>query len=263
MISNMKRISFLTVFLFINTLYAIHVGNPTDPEMYFNGVISSKPKNFSVRAGYLRDNIYKGRYQDKFQTIESTPSDTRLLILAGILTFNLFNRVDLNLILGTSDLEIDQLIFTTRRFAWGTGLKAILLKLKNFDFSFDGKYFMTDGKPQYFLVDGDIYDLTTSFKEKYEEYQASIAMSYKTPFLIPYIGSTFLYSEITPTPKIGRMLIPGGGTLVFETDPSETRRYWGMILGITVNNIQKQASLTVETRMFDQNSVSILGIFRF
>jgi hypothetical protein len=258
-----KTIFFCIIFLFFNKGFTLVIGNPSDPDLYFNGLTSSYKKNFSFRASYLYNNIYKGRFQDKFKTIESTPSDIKLKLLAAILTFNLFNRLDLYSILGTTNLQLDQLIYTDRRFAWSTGFKALLLKIKRFDFSFDGKYFATTQKPQYFVVDKDVYPLADSFEQKLEEYQASFSMSYKTNLLIPYIGSTFLYSTITPDPKIGYMTLPGGGQLLFETSESITRRKWGMVLGISVVNFKNQANLNIETRMFDQNAFAFIGTFRF
>lgn len=261
----MRRILFFCIiFLFLKTnIYGIIVGNPSDPCLYLNGLFSCNKKNYSLRASFLYNHVYKGRFVEKFRPFESTPSDIQYTLLASVLTLNLFNRLDLYGILGTSNLQIDQMIYTNRRFAWAAGLKAILLQIRCFDLSFDGKYFSTNQKPEYLVVEKDVYPLISSFEEKLEEYQASLALSYKTKLLIPYIGSTFLYSTITPTPKIGIISIPGAGESFFETSDSITQKKWGMVVGISIINHKKQATLNLETRFFDQNAFAFVGTLRF
>jgi len=259
----MKHIIFCSfIFIFFNTLQGLVVGNPSDPCLYSNGLIFNK-KNYSIKGSYLYNNIYKGRFEDVIKNLESTPSDIKIALIASVLTFNLYNFLDLYVILGTTNIQIDQMIYTDRRFAWGAGFKSLIFKIKNFDFSIDGKYFETSQKPQYFIVEKEVYPLMSSFEQKLEEYQASVAMSYKTNLLVPYIGSTFLYSTITPNPKGGYLKLPGGGKLFFVTTDSITRKKWGMVLGTSVINKKKQANLNIETRVFDQNAFAFIGTLCF
>ncbi|EKE22094.1 MAG: major outer membrane protein [uncultured bacterium] len=261
----MSRIISFSIFIMFSVinLHGIIVGNPSDPCLYTNGLISSCAKNYSFRISYLYNNVYKGKFQDKFPTLSSTPSDIRYLLQASIATFNIYNRLDLYAILGTTNLQIDQMVYTNRKFAWGAGFKVLLYKQNCFDLSLDGKYFQTNQKPQYFVVDKSVYPLATSLQQTLEEYQASLALSYKTNFLIPYIGTTFLYSVITPEPKGGLLTLPGGESLFFDTSDSISREKWGMALGISIINKKNQANLNIETRIFDQNAFSFLGTLRF
>lgn len=260
----MRKLVFCcAVFLFFTKIYGLVVGNPSDPDLYSNGLFTSCKKKYSLRASYLYNNIYKGKFEDKFQGLESTPSDIQLCLQAAVMTLNLYNRLDIYGILGSSNLQIDQLIYTNRRCAWGAGLKALLIKIKCFDFSLDGKYFQTNQKPQYFVVNKEVYPLGSSFEERYEEYQVSLSLSYKTNLLIPYIGSTYLYSTITPNPHGGLLILPDSSSIFFETNDSITRKKWGMVLGVSVINRKNQGNLNIETRVFDQNAFAFLGTLRF
>ncbi|MFA6119659.1 MAG: hypothetical protein WCT85_07025 [Parachlamydiales bacterium] len=260
----MSRFFLYIVFLFyFAKLSALAIGNPSDPGLYHDGVISSCRKNFSIRASYLNDHIYKSKFEDKFKNLSSTPSDIQMNIYAGIITFNFYNYLDIYAIAGSTNLQIDNQIFTNRRFAWGAGFKTIFMKFNNIDFTFDGKYFSTIQKPQYFVVEEKIYPLATSFEQHLEEFQGSIGISYVSNYLIPYIGTTYLYSTITPNPAAGLLILPGGDTTYFDTSTSIAKKRWGLALGMSVINKKKQATLTLETRMYNQNALSFLGTLRF
>jgi len=258
----MFRFIFLfSVFLF-SKVFSLPIGNPSDPGLYFNGLFTSKMKNASIRASYLYNNIYNAKYQDKL-ILTATPSDVKMRITAGVLTFNFFNRIDLLGILGTTDFELDTLIFSDRTLAWGAGLKLIIYKGEKIDFSLDGKYFSTKQRPTFFLVEKAVYPLVGSFKEHIEELNGSFALSYKTNFLIPYIGATFLYSRIVPKPLVGYLLLPDGDQTVFATNDSDIKNMFGVAAGVSIINRQKNATLNLETRVLDQNAFAFIGSIRF
>lgn len=261
----MRRKVYLSIILLLSAknLFGLIVGNPSDPALYANGLIFSGAKNYSLRIGYLYNHMYKGKFEDKFPTLPSTSSDIKYLLQASAAIINLHNRLDLYAILGTVNLRIDQMVYTDRRFAFGAGFKAIFFKINRFDLSLDGKYFQTNQKPQYLVVEKNVFPLASSFEQKLEEYQASLSLSYKTNLLIPYIGSTYLYSTITPDPKGGLITLPGGGLLFFDTSDSITKNRWGMVIGVSIINKKNQAALNIETRVFDQNAFAFLGTIRF
>jgi len=262
----MTKTIFITFFLFYTKIFALVVGNPSDPGIYSNGIFISNKKNVSLRASFLYNNIYKGRFQEKFKNLTSTPSDSsniKMQIYSGILTFNFFNRLDIYGILGTTNLQIDQEIYTDRKLAWAAGFKAILLKIHHFDCSIDAKYFYTLQKPKYFISEKIVYPLVTSLEQKLEEYQLCFAISYVTNFLIPYAGATFLYSTITSNPKVAFMVLPDLERQWVDIKDSKTSRNYGLVLGISILNNKYQANINLETRMFDQNGFAFVGTFRF
>ncbi|NGX57092.1 MAG: hypothetical protein K1060chlam5_01348 [Candidatus Anoxychlamydiales bacterium] len=256
----MKRTLFLFLF-FLNIGFSIYVGNPSEPILLKNSIIKNYNSNFSLEISYLQDYIYRSQFQDKFESLQSTPSDIKILSYLSILTLNIINRIDINILLGSSDLKVDRLIKTKNNFSYGLGLKAILFNKKDFDIGFDFKYFTSTFKPTYFVVDDEddgtiIYDIIGSFKQRYEEYIGSLLISYKTPLLTPYIGASFIYADLTPKPSVGKIFIPEVGEYPFVTSDSKIKDNFGMVIGVSIINLNKQINLSIENRLFNQNAIS-------
>jgi len=257
----MKGIVF---FIFLTChLFAMFVGNPLNPMFYFDGIITNDLKTFGMRIGYLQEYVYQGKYKDEFLTIDSTNSNNTLSTYAGILTFNFVNRLDVYGILGNSKMQIDRVIFEKRRISWAVGAKAILYKRNKFAIGADIKYFETNPKPDYFLIEGMPAPLITDFSLEYMETQGSVLIGYEGELLSPYIGVTYLFSRITPSPSTGLLDLPNFDMIVdFEIRKAINRKRWGMAIGTSILSSQKMA-LNLESRLFDQNSVNISGEIRF
>ncbi len=266
---NLKKLFFVLAF-FSSKAFSIVVGNPSDPALYLDNLFASK---ISLKASYLYNNIYKQEYKNNLR-LKAT-SDITIKIFASIITFNLFNRLDLYAILGKANYKFldvdDALFFKDDGFAWGTGLKLILFKTDKIDFSFDAKYFSTKQKTNFFILENLVYTLNGSFRHHLEELQGSFAISYKTQFLIPYIGATFLYtldtdffpySRIIPKPLV-RILSRENTLAIFETADLTPKKYFGSVLGMSIINKQRKITLNLETRLIDQNAFAFVGTIRF
>ena len=83
----------------------------------------------------------------------------------------------------------------------------------------------------------------------------------RNPF-IPYVGLTYLFSEISPEPHTGLMKTPSGKIIKFQDTVSETSRNWGLVMGVSFIN-KKKIGINIESRFFDQNSVGIAGELKF
>jgi hypothetical protein len=251
-------------FLFcIFRLNAVFVGNPLNPNLYQDGIISCGCRAFSMRLGYIQECIYKGKYEDEFKTIESTNSDNSLSTYGGILTFNFLNRLDVYGMLGNSRLIIDEVIFDKRRISWAAGAKALIYKKCNLALGIDIKHFETKSKPNFFVLEGMPAPLLTDFKLEYEETQGAVCIAYISNFLSPYIGATYLFSRITPIPNSGALNLQNFDMIVdFEIKKATNRKRWGMVIGATLLNCQT-ITLNLESRIFDQNSINITSEVRF
>ncbi|NGX48602.1 MAG: hypothetical protein K940chlam5_00190 [Candidatus Anoxychlamydiales bacterium] len=270
--THLKKTIFIFLFLF-SKAFSIVVGNPSDPGLYLDGFFSSNEKAASFRASYLYNNIYKQEFKNSVNT--QATSDVKMEIFASILTFNFFNRIDLYAILGKANYQFtdvdDALFFQDDKFAWGAGFKLILFKGNNIDFSFDGKYFSTKQRTNSFVIEKQIYDLNGPFRQRLEEVQGSFAISYKTHFLIPYVGATFLYtldteffphSRIIPKPLV-RIISRGDTEAIFETRDMKPKDLFGAVLGMSIINKHKNTTLNLETRLVDQNAFAFVGTLRF
>jgi len=264
--------SFFIFFLF-SKAYSLVVGNPSDPGLFENGVFTKNKKVASFRASYLYDNIYKVEYTNNLQLQAKT--NVKMKVLASILTLNFYNRLDLYGILGKANYEFldigDALLLTDDNFAWGAGLKLLLYKGKNIDFSFDGKYFSTKQHPSFFLIEKLVYTFEGSNTHHLEEIEGSLALSYKTNLLIPYVGATFVYtlntdefphSRIVPDPLV-KILSRGEDLVEYETGDLKPKMNFGAVIGISIINKRKNATINIETRVIDQNAFAFIGTLRF
>jgi len=121
----MKKIIFILL-LPINS-FAAFIGNIAEPNLYNQGLISSS-NSIGIRSSYVYDNIYKGRYKDRFQTLNSTPTDTKLITQGGLIALSFFKWIDIYGMAGESKFQLDQLIFTNNCFSWAIGSKCLLFK---------------------------------------------------------------------------------------------------------------------------------------
>jgi hypothetical protein len=188
---------------------------------------------------------------------------TSLKTDAATITLNFRNRLDLTAIIGSSQLQIDQDVFTKRQFAWGVGGKLLIWKSNSILVGLDAKYLESKQKPLYFLGDGYAYNIVSDFKLNYTEMQAAIGAAYLTKVISPYIYVSYLYSKIDPEPYSVIVQLPFMDMTVDTTSNSIiNQRRWGMAVGGTILG-GKIASLNIESRFINQNAINISGEIRF
>ncbi|PIS02359.1 MAG: hypothetical protein COT85_05010 [Chlamydiae bacterium CG10_big_fil_rev_8_21_14_0_10_42_34] len=252
-------------FLSVSSLSATFIGNPAQPGLLEKSIIRKKPSWWSFRAGYLDDWIYKQRFQDEFklQGVTHTRTFMKLSTYAALLTLNLKDRIDFYGIVGSSRMQIDQEIFTKRALSWGVGGKLILFKHGNFFLGADAKYFETNQKPRYFVVDGLAYNIESNYRLKYHAMQGALGISYRAWIFAPYINCTYILTHIEPEPAVLYVRLPDVYDLVdVESKSVVGQKKWGLALGLTLVDALK-ASLSVEWRAINQNAVDVNFSIRF
>lgn len=260
------KLSRYVLFFFPFFLLAMEIGNPAQPALQKSGLILEEAKKWSFRLAYLDDYVYRMRFKDEFDlTLESTtPTFVKLATNAGLITLNLFDRIDAYTILGTSQLQIQNEAYTKREFSWGVGGKLLFAKLAKMSFGVDIKYFTTKQTPIFFLSDGYAYNVVNDYKLNYSEIQGSLGTSYKTKYISPYLQITYLISKLKPQPLTALVQYPLDSTISIDAEsrPAVGQRRWGMAVGATLLGSPK-ATLTVESRFINQNAIDINGEFRF
>lgn len=250
--------------LSISPLSAMLVGNPAEPALIEKGVLS-KYSCVSFRVGYLDDWVYKQRFQDEFKIEGETHARTflELSTYAGMTTLNFIKRLDIYTLLGSSRMQIDEEIFTKRAFSWSVGTKLMFLKHKNFFMGTDIKYFQTDQKPKYFVIDGAPFNIVSNYKSKYQEVQAALGMSYQISLFVPYVNATYIFTHIEPEPPIILVRFPDMDEHVdLELKSVICKKKWGMALGFSLVDLST-AALSFEWRAFNQNAINVNGEIRF
>jgi hypothetical protein len=258
---------FVYIFLFLPSLIgAMLIGNPAEPALDKAGLFTAPESWASLRVTFLEDFVYHQRFRDEFTIdgIESSKTFATLSTKAGMATLNFEDRIDLYGILGASSLQLNHEIFSTMQFSWGFGGKLVLFEARNLFFGLDIKYFAASQKPRYFLADGLPFNVIDDFKFKYNETQFSLGMCYRYTFIAPYFYATYLVSKIDPDPMIALVQWPldTGILLDAECKSFMAQRRWGMAVGATLLS-GLTATLSVESRMFNQNAIDVNLDVRF
>jgi len=257
---------YLFSLLFTFPLFGIFVSNPSDTHLFQDGFFLGKCDWLTFRLGYVNEYVLKSRCKYEFQR-EGEPTeklDAEMLNYYGVATFNILSRLDLKVIGGSVRMEIDEQIFPKREPAWGVGAALLLFKSCLFDFTIDGKYLCSYQKPTYFVIEDMLAPLVdTKLQLDYEEWQVSLAMSYKTDCIIPYIGVTYFDCRLKPNCYDLLVTLPNIPFLFDVTYKSfNSRKNWGLVLGASIYACDR-ASLTIEARNFDQTSVNGILQVRF
>ncbi|HSX13706.1 MAG TPA: hypothetical protein VLE96_04710 [Chlamydiales bacterium] len=253
------------LFCFFSYGYCTLIGNPAQPALQNAGLLRECPDWWSFRASYYGDFVYNQQFREEFvidETVQSS-SDVKLWTQAGMLTFNIRSRIDLYGILGGMRLKIDDEVLTKQHFAWGVGGKVIIFHEGRFRLGCDFKYFQSDQKPHFFQSEDLAYNTTDNFYFDYHEMQAALGISYRRKYLSPYVNASYLVSKLNPRlPKVG-VRLPMMNVEVDVIARSVTAsNHWGLCVGATIID-QSKATIAIEWRAFNQNSIDICGEFRF
>lgn len=219
----------------------------------------------SFRLGYFDDWIYKQRFQDEFKLdgVTHTRTFLKLSTYSGMLTLNFLDRLDLYGLVGSSRLQVDEEIFTKRALSWAVGGKGVLLKHRNFFLGADVKYFQTNQKPRFFVVDGLPFNIVSNYRLKVQEFQGALGISYRAWIFAPFISATYILTHIEPEPAVVLVRFPDMDEIVdVESKSIICKKPWGMALGLTLVDCCK-ATLAFEWRLFNQNAINVNGEVRF
>ncbi len=260
-----NRLLIALIALFVPHLsVATYFANPALPSLQKEGLFLTSSW-CSFRAGYMSDYLYGQRFRDEFKPITSqNPSNlAKLSTHAATFTFNIKNAFDLTALLGSSQLQIDQEVYTSSRFSWGAGAKFLIYHSGSVFCGLDLKYFESDQVPRYFVSDGYAYNIRSPFRFNYSEMQAGLGAAYRAKPLFPYMYLTYLYSKIEPVPRRVTVQYPLYDFLIDVPSNSVIgQNRWGIAVGGTILGGEK-GSITIESRFFNQNAISASGELRF
>jgi hypothetical protein len=180
-----------------------------------------------------------------------------------MLTFNIRNRIDLYGIVGGQRLRIDNEVITKQQLAWGIGGKIIFYHLGRFRAGCDIKYFQSDQKPSFFQCENYAYNVVNDFHYDYSELQTALGISYRTKHFSPYANVSYLIAKLNPSAKDVLVRLPMMNMDVdVGTKSITTTNRFGLALGATIID-KRKATLAIEWRAFNQNSIDLNGEIRF
>lgn len=240
-------------------------GNPGEPGLLTHGIIWEEAPIANLRVGFFGDYVYNQTSQDTFpkEGEERETYDMQLWTQASIITLNIRNWIDIYGILGGLRIQNNGEIFTPQEFAWGVGSKIVFLHLGRWRAGCDVKYFQSEQKPQFFQCNNLAYNVTSNFYFLYREIQAALGLSYRTHYVSPYVSASYISTELSPTPSTVFLRIPSRNRETrLGIKSVSNANHFGLILGATLIDVRK-ASLSLEWRVFNQNSIDLSGEIRF
>lgn len=288
---NLKVI--LLSFMSSGALYALPIGNPTEPGLLTSGAIIYSYgcydifdpcfnwyEGWSVRVGFYGDYVFNrkmevGHYHDA--AIEEVGVTTN----AGYVALNFCNRVDIFTTLGATDLcffsnmnsfplsnyvnEGIEVLFPSA-FSWSIGARAILWELGCFGVGIEGQYFRTS--PDFdAIIAGVDSNYTYSGKQNatYDEWQVGTGISYRFEIhnpdiaLVPYLGVSWSKASLDMDSfQLG--IVGSGSTIVFADLRSQNP--WSYSVGATLTFFET-IGISVEGRFAGQKALYVNGQIRF
>lgn len=257
----MRRYLSTIIFAWIfsaSSLSAFLIGNPAQPALFKQGVVTKNERPWSLRAAYLDDFVYSQHFKNEFKIapLDEKPPVVQLATDAALVTLNFRRWLDLYTILGGSKLQMDQELYTRREFSWGLGTKIVMFTWESLRIGCDFKYFQTDQRPLFLVSSGlPLGIVTKDFNLNYSEYQGSLGISYEGSLICPYIQFSYLNAKVNPKPNIFLVSYPG------IQEPSDAtalsfigKQRWGGAVGATLR-MGTKGSFSVESRLINQNAI--------
>jgi major outer membrane protein len=268
----MKILSLTALFLTSATLYALPIGNPSEPALLRQGVIfrgscENPARPFqglwcssSMRLGFYGDYVFN-RHTEAITDVPSSDSNffdvkleqTQLFTNAALIEFNFWNRIDLFGTVGNSKIVLNVQgplherlnVETSSDLSWSLGGRATLLECNSSFFGTEVQYFYTNPHVnRETLGTGSTYPNKESIK--YREWQIGFAASHLFSIFLPYIGIKWSHAM-------------GSFPVFVEMESSHD---FGYAVGASIL-ASERAIFTVEGRFVDEKAIHVNGQFRF
>lgn len=275
----MKKIFIITALaLSCLTAYALPVGNPSDASLLCDGLIweghCGDPCDpcltwcdaLSLRLGFYGDYVFD-RHMKTSKGVNV--GDTELYTNAGMITANLWDRIDAFGTVGCTNMYIDSNdsafnLSNNKRFvidlgsniSWSAGLRATLWECGCTTFGVEGQYFQTIQDIKY-ITEGAAYNTTPDISPRYYEWQVGFGISHRVNTFVPYIAIKWSQAK----------LLLDNSTVTLGSDTAtlydlRTRGGLGFAVGVSLIDCEK-ASLTAEGRFGREKALHINGQVRF
>lgn len=261
----MKRFVLFCLF-FANALLAAPVGNPSAPEWIEKGFFIPEDGWGSVRIGYEGDFVSDAKleqYSEGYGRVDSYEQETN----SGTVTCNLWNRLDLFAVLGSSRANADwrfvdpaQNVYrveleTNYDFLWGVGVRGILYEDEEICLDMGGRFEQSSCEPSWLASNGVPQPVAHSMLY-WREWQIDLDLSYQIDIFAPYIGVKYSNVRVELSNFSEPISAKGG------SDHFKNRIPLGIFIGCGLSS-SKYFLLNIEGRLIDETAVTVSGDIRF
>jgi hypothetical protein len=261
----MKKL-FILLGMFSLTLTAAPVENPSMPKLIEEGFFIPATSPISIRTGYEGDFVgdaMLNQYGDSSGRVD----DYSQVSNCGIFTINLFKKVDVFTVLGTSrtsadwrftvdDMTSRAEVETLYDFIWGMGGRGILYSSGAACLGIGARYEASHYENLWMTVNGDIKRSSGSYLH-WQSWQIDLDFSYKIDLFTPYIGVK--YSNVRTVIAELPFAISDSGS---GMNRFKNRTPVGVVIGCSLCS-GKCFMMNIEGRLIDEEAVTISGDLKF
>lgn len=284
-----KKILFLSLFLVgiivtsNNPCFGITVGNSLDIDLPPQSALLRQQAVNETLDEYEQAIKVKGAFDIELMfekelntTSEVTGAEIKGQWYMAKLGIDIFNRVEPYIKIGLSDLEAkwrqnnsdDIKVEADKSFAWGGGLKGIILELENMGLRLTGDV-------QYRITDPDAGDIMragtpisdTGADFRIEEWQAALVLSKKfelplkrqSIYIVPYTG--FTVSDSTADIKFTDPANPAADYTLFKGNNDSL---YGFLIGCDIMpKLNSSFIYSIELRLLSETALTLGGAMKF
>lgn len=274
----MKNFIFFGLVFLSNALYALPVGNPSEPNMFCTraeGVCCPARlcEFWSLGLGYSGDYVFNRH----LEVVHGKQVDTvKMFTNAAFLVINFYDRLDIFSRLGGTRLSLNTSfgafnpadapplfeLETRTAFSYSVGAKGILYQCGRFTLGAVAEYFST--KPfifRMYIAAGDPTYPGDQYKTHYDEWQVAAGASWRyNDFFVPYFA--LKYANAFWRLENG-LTVPTSSNHV-SLNNMQSRKNWGYAVGLTLCPLlAEKMFVSVEARFPDEKALYINAQMRF
>ena len=269
-----KLLTVMTAIVAGSALYAAPVLNPAEPALITDGVFLCDDDCWGLKAGYRGNFVYDRAFHKTSRNSNGYLPNFNYYSNSGVLTLNLWDRVDIYGFVGAANLDIDGTLsngpgildadlFTKTKTNWGVGAKVVLWEtcwgcVGTTYIGLDANYerLNTSGLSHFDVGVPSDFSLSNAGLGFYET-QVSLGIAHRICNLVPYIAVKWSNAGIT-----GRGFLDGAGTDDINIPSAHASRHWGYAFGVTLVDANRM-TVTAEARFVDETALSVAAEFKF
>lgn len=259
---NLQKAILPLLFLATSSLHALYLGNPASPDAIAEGFYIAQDAVIGVKAGYQVDYVFD-RELKSYAGARARVDQFQAQLNQGVLTFSFIERIEVYASAGAMEATFSHRpksgharreYQTNDKLTWGVGARAIIYEWKDCCLSIEGGYQFAYPRIKWDALNGTSF--TTDAKMLYREWQTGLGISRKIDMFIPYgaVKYSAVHAQVTSVRSNMEL-----GTSHFKMT---NRNHFGLVLGCTLTP-GKYFDITVESRMIDEEALTLAGNFKF
>jgi hypothetical protein len=280
-----KLLTVMTAMVAGSALYAAPVLNPAEPALITDGLFLCDDDCWGLKAGYRGNFIYDKSFHKSSNSVNNNNHNIYnfgYYSNSGVLTLNLWDRVDVYGFVGAANIDLDAThktndtavhyvdvsFFSKTRTNWGVGAKVVLWETcwGNVGTTYIGLDAVYERLNSASIQHARIIDETHDFGDwtnqgarlGWYETQVSLGIAHRICNLVPYIAVKWSNGGLNGRGNYDNT----DNSYDFNVPGAHASRHWGYAFGVTLVDANRM-TVTAEARFVDETALSVAAEFKF